>query len=122
MLASPTPALALQLGTAEKRGFHSSWRLPPHLGSPSGPQYGEVTFSRLWGGGPQALAGIFPSHASPYLALGFGRIPASFVGGRHGDDTLSSWKGAERVCEEGPPGSPRPHPQPQPHPGIAHLE
>ena len=62
---------------------------PPHLRSPSGPQY-----SGLWVGGlSQGLAGISPSHASPYLALGFGRIPASFVLGRHGNNTLSSWKG-----------------------------
>lgn len=87
---SPHPSSSL--GQEVRVGSMALGGFPPHLGSPSGPQYCGGHLAKVLGGS-QALAVISPSHASPYLALGFGRILSSFFVGGHGNKTLSSWKG-----------------------------
>lgn len=92
--------------------------LVPWLWEPSRPPREALPDpSTMWSpsqgsGGSQAPEGISPSRAPPYLALGFGRIPASFVLSRHGNDTVSSWKGGREGVWVGVPRPPTPRSPP----------
>lgn len=69
---SPTPALALQLGTAEKRGFHGSRSLAAPPGKPLWTPVRGGHLLKALGGGPGPWQGSPPPMPPLTLPLGLG--------------------------------------------------